>query len=78
MLNHGDVTVVTPCNDGESRAIVDICRRLQVDCRVSKQPWGATLDLEPESNLTNLRPIVIVVEMPSPEKKRHWSRPGIG
>lgn len=69
MLNHGDVTVVTPCNDGESRTIVDICRRLHVDCRVSKQPWGATLDQEPESNLTNLRPIVIVVEMPSHEKE---------
>lgn len=76
MLNHGDVTVVAPCNDGESRTIVDICCRLGVDCRVSKQPWGATLDLEPESNLSNLRPIVIVVEMPSPEKETALERAG--
>jgi hypothetical protein len=65
MHPRSDITVISPHNDGESRVIVEICRRLGVDLRVSTQPWGATLDREPRENLQNLRPAVAVVEMPS-------------
>jgi hypothetical protein len=60
-----DLTVICPSNDGESKTILDICRRLDVDARVSRQPWGATLDQEPAENLRDLKQIVAVVEMPS-------------
>lgn len=60
-----ELTVICPFNDGESKTIVDICRRLGVDIRISRQPWGATLDQEPSENLQNLKRIVAVVEMPS-------------
>lgn len=60
-----DITVICPFNDGESKTIVDICRRLGVDVRVSTQPWGATLDNEPAENLQVLKQTVVVVEMPS-------------
>lgn len=65
MWDRSQISVVSPINDGESKMIVDICRRLKVDIRISSQPWGATLDAEPQENLQGLRPVVIVVEMPS-------------
>lgn len=65
MRDRSQISVISPINDGESKMIVDICRRLNVDIRVSQQPWGATLDVEPQENLQGLRPVVIVVEMPS-------------
>jgi hypothetical protein len=76
MLTREEVTVLSPNNDGESRTIIDICRRLGVDVRVSQQPWGGTLDQEPESNLRDLRRSLIVVEMPSPEREREFERAG--
>ncbi|PWT94167.1 MAG: hypothetical protein C5B54_00465 [Acidobacteria bacterium] len=59
------MTVISPQNDGESRTIVDICKRLNMDLRISTQPWGATLDQEPPEHLQNLKRVVVVVEMPS-------------
>ncbi|HSP06058.1 MAG TPA: hypothetical protein VLR94_02725, partial [Acidobacteriota bacterium] len=41
MLNRDEVTVISPENDAESRTIIEICRRLRVDVRVSPQPWAA-------------------------------------
>lgn len=76
MLDRAEVSVISPDNDAESRTIVDICRRLQVDIRVSRQPWGATLEQEPEANLLNLRRIVIAVEMPSPAKEAELEKAG--
>ncbi len=67
MLNPAETTVLCPINDGESKTIVSICQRLGVDLRISLQPWGATLDREPEDNLANLKPSVVIVEMPSIE-----------
>ena len=64
-MNLSEITVICPQNDGESQTIIDICKRLSVDVRISQQPWGARLDLEPVENLQNLRQIVVVVEMPS-------------
>jgi hypothetical protein len=49
---------------------VDICKRLNIDLRVSKQPWGATLDKEPGENLFNLKKTVAIVEMPSPSAEK--------
>jgi hypothetical protein len=65
MISLEHVSVITPANDGESKTIVDICKRLNLDVRVSGQPWGATLDQESPKNLKDLRKIVIIVEMPS-------------
>lgn len=65
MLSPQEITVITPCNDGESKTIVDVCSRLGIDLRISKQPWGATLDLEPPENLSNLKKKVAIIEMPS-------------
>ena len=67
MLNPNEITVISPYNDGESRTIVAICQRLGVDVRVSDQPWGARLHLEPQENLKSLKRVVAVVEMPSVE-----------
>jgi hypothetical protein len=67
MLNLNEITVISPYNDGESRTIVAICHRLCVDVRISNQPWGARLHLEPPENLERLKPVVAVVEMPSSE-----------
>ncbi len=60
-----ELTLITPCNDGESKAIVEICRSLGLDVRISKQPWGASLDQEPAESLQNLKKKVVIVEMPS-------------
>lgn len=76
MFDRDQVTVVCPNNDAESRTIVDICRRIGVDVRVSQQPWGATLDQEPEINLRNLKRIVIAVEMPSLQKESELEESG--
>jgi hypothetical protein len=64
-MDVSQVTVICPQNDGESQTIIDICKRLAVDVRISQQPWGSRLDLEPAENLQNLRQTVVVVEMPS-------------
>jgi hypothetical protein len=76
MLNPGELTVLTPCNDGESKVIVDICRRLGIDLRISEQPWGATLDREPLANLTGLKKKVAIVEMPSLKKEKELEAQG--
>ena len=76
MFDRADVTVVCPNNDAESRTIIDVCGRLGVDTRISQQPWGATLDQEPETNLRGLKRIVIAVEMPSVEKESKLEQAG--
>jgi hypothetical protein len=70
MWDRSEVSVVSPRNDGESKMIVDICQRLNVDIRVSKQPWGASLEVEPPENLQDLRRIVAIVEMPAPDAEQ--------
>jgi len=64
-------------NDGESAIICDICQRLSLDIRVSKQKLGATLEKELDDapdTFKNLRRNVVIVEIPGPtteEKLRH-------
>lgn len=65
MVAYDEVSILCPCNDGESKVIVDIAKRLGLDVRVSNQGWGATLDGEPEDSFLDLRRVVFVVEMPS-------------
>lgn len=65
MISRNELSLITPCNDGESKAIVEICKSLGLDVRISKQAWGATLDREPAGNLQGLRKKVVIVEMPS-------------
>ena len=55
---------------------MDICRRLDVDVRISQQPWGARLDREPADNLRNLKPTVVIVEMPAPETEKRLRADG--
>jgi len=76
MLNPVETTVLCPVNDGESNTIVDICRRLGIDVRISAQPWGATLDREPPENLTHMKASVVVVEMPSIELEQTLRQAG--
>lgn len=76
MIERDRLSVISPNNDGESRTIVDIVGRLRIDLRVSKQPWGATLDSEPVENLRDLKPSVAVVEMPSLEAEQQLRNNG--
>src|SRR5262245_61304867 len=76
MFDRDEVTVICPNNDAESRTIIDVCRKLGVDVRISQQPWGATLDQEPEANLQDLKVTVIVVEMPSLQKESELEKSG--
>jgi hypothetical protein len=71
-----NLTIISPANDGESKTIVEICKRLGVDVRISKQPWGAALDREPAENLTNLKETVVIVEMPSPSMEENLRKSG--
>lgn len=67
MVNKSEITLICPRNDGEAVTIVEIAQRLDIDVRISAQPWGAKLRKEPQENLLNLKKVVVVVEMPSPE-----------
>jgi len=44
------------------------------DIRRSKQPWGARLDLEPAATFIDLKPTVVIVEMPSPQKEEELKK----
>jgi len=76
MISLDDVSVITPCNDGESKTIVEICKKMGLDVRVSLQPWGATLDQESADNLKRLRKKVVIVEMPSLKAERELEKLG--
>ena len=71
-----DITLICPCNDGESKTIIDIAKKLRIDTRISKQEWGARIDKEPKSNLKNLKKIIIIVEMPSPKLENQLKKEG--
>jgi hypothetical protein len=63
-------TFIIPQNDGEAYGIFDLLTSVgALDIRRSKQPWGARLDLEPASTFIDLKPTVVIVEMPSPHKE---------
>jgi hypothetical protein len=63
-------TFIIPQNDGEAYGIFDLLTSVgAADIRRSKQPWGARLDLEPDSTFIDLKPTVVIVEMPSPQKE---------
>lgn len=62
--------LICPQNDVESATIVAIAQALRIPCVLSKQPHGATLDLEPHlvERIRHTNPIahdVVIVEMPS-------------
>jgi hypothetical protein len=76
MTPYSELTVLCPQNDGESKTIVGICRKLGVDLRVSDQSWGATLDREPAENLQNLKRVLAIVEMPSPQLEEKFRQKG--
>ena len=62
-----EINLICPINDGESKTILTIAKRLSIDVRISKQGWGARLDKEPKENLHHLKKVLFIVEMPSPE-----------
>lgn len=72
-----DFSLICPRNDGEAETIVKMAMvLLGIDVRISLQPWGATLDKEPQENLRDLQKTVVIVEMPSVEKEEELRRNG--
>jgi len=66
-----EITLICPCNDLESKTIIDIARKIEgLDLRISEQGWGAKLGNEPESTFINLRKKVWIVEMSDPEREK--------
>ena len=62
--------LICPQNDVESATIIAIAEVLRIPCVLSKQPHGATLDIEPHvvDRIRHTNPIahdVVIVEMPS-------------
>lgn len=70
------LSLICPSNDGESKMIIDIANRRGIDTRVSPQPWGATLNKEPNASFLNLKKIVAIVEIPGIEKEEELKRNG--
>jgi hypothetical protein len=66
--------LICPCNDGESAAILDIGRKVGLNARQSRQPWGARLEAEPESTFQDLPDNIIIVEIPGPAKEEELSK----
>jgi len=64
-----ETSIICPANDGEGKTIIAIARRLGFDVRESFQPWGATLDKEPESTFYHLKKNVVIVEIPGFDKE---------
>jgi len=62
-------SLICPVNDGESKTIVDIALKLNMDVRVSHQPWGAVLSKEPPETFQGLMENVVIVEIPGPEEE---------
>lgn len=62
--------IISPRNDVESLTIVSLAEALHIPCIVSKQPHGATLDVEPDlvARIRETNPVahdVVIVEMPN-------------
>ena len=74
--NQSNISLICPVNDGESKMIIDISKRLNMDVRISKQGWGARLDKEPKENLQNLKKFLFIIEMPSPEFEEKLKQQG--
>lgn len=69
MIQTTNTTIICPCNDGESRLIIDIAKKLSFDVHISKQGWGAVLSQEPDETFADLKKHVIIVEMPGVQKE---------
>jgi hypothetical protein len=70
-LIHSPVFLICPQNDVESREIVKIAEACNIPTILSKQPHGATLDMELNliGRIRETNPIahdIVIVEMPSP------------
>lgn len=76
MIHNTNTTVICPCNDGESRLIMEIARRLSFDVRISKQGWGAVLSQEPDETFADLKKNVIIIEMPGVRKEKELKDKG--
>jgi hypothetical protein len=75
-MDKNSISVICPKNDLESYHIIQIAKKLGIDVRTSKQPWGASLRKESGDFLKDLKDNVIIVEMPNPVqeevlKKKH-------
>jgi hypothetical protein len=73
VLSPSHTTLILARNDGESVAIIEIAHCFGFDIRVSSQPWGARLEMEPQEAFRDLRETVIIVEMPGPDKEPELS-----
>lgn len=62
-------SLISPVNDGESRTILDIALKLNMDVRISHQPWGAMLSKEPPETFQGLMENVMIVEIPGLEEE---------
>jgi len=62
--------LLCPENDLESRTILKIAEKLNIEVRPSTQKWGAKLEKEPDENFHNPdKKNIWVVEIPGPEKE---------
>lgn len=71
-----DASLIVPKNDLESARIIEIARKYGMDVRVSKQPWGARLEKEPQPTFEDLKETVIIVEIPGPAKEKELIEAG--
>ncbi|KKO18862.1 MAG: hypothetical protein DCC43_14940 [Candidatus Brocadia sp.] len=76
MIHNTNTTIICPCNDGESRLIIEIAKKLSFDVRISAQGWGAVLSREPDETFADLKRHVIVVEMPDVLKEKELQEKG--
>lgn len=76
LIQNTNTTIICPCNDGESRLIIDIAKKLSFDVRISKQGWGAVLSQEPDGTFADLKKNVIIIEMPGVQKEKELKDKG--
>lgn len=63
-MQFAEISLICPRNDLESATILELAVNYGLDVRESKQKHGGTLGKEPAENLENLKPQVIIIELP--------------
>lgn len=75
-IKYNEYSFIVPCNDGESKKIVEICQSLKLDVRISRQKWGAVLEKEHGETFKNLKANVVIIEMPGIGKEKQLIEDG--
>ncbi len=76
MIDPKRITLICPNNDLESKTIIQIARRLNMDVRISKQKWGAKLGKEGGDFFEELKKYIAIIEMPDPKKEQELASQG--